>query len=163
MTTAPFGWSDYGWHLLSLFLPQIFYWISGTSNALARSMGTKQGPFCHNRGYSQGNKQCVSHGNSNAACSRVTCYPRPGVQPSQQYRFPLLLPISDVPVTWTAEHAVETVCSSHMPLDLLPCLWAHLRSLLLEPLCPGVSAERQKCLGLSSCLLHSLPHRPSQC
>lgn len=132
MNTAPFGWSNDGLHFLFLFLPQIFSWISGTGSALARSMGEKQGPFCHNRDYSQGNKQCASHGNSDAAWSGVTCYPRPGVEPSQQYRCPLPLPISDVPMTWTTEHAAETVCSSQMPLDLLACesicslcCWSH--------------------------------------
>ena len=41
---------------------------------------------------------------TNTAWSRVTCYPRPGIKPSQQYRFPFLpwglsLSINDVPVT----------------------------------------------------------------
>lgn len=119
--TVPLGWWDYGWHLLSLFLAQIFIEISGTGNALARSVGTKQGPVCHNRCYSQGGKQCAHHGNSNAAWSRVTCLPRLGVESSQQYRFPLppwrlSLPISGVSVAWTTKHARR--------LSALPrCLW----------------------------------------
>lgn len=95
------------WMTFAVFITSSdIYWISGTGNALVRSVGTKQGPFCHNRCYSQGDKQCAHHGNSNAAWSRVTCYPRLGVEPSQQYRFALppwglSLPISGIPVTWT--------------------------------------------------------------
>lgn len=162
MNTSPFGWSSDWWHLLSFFLPQIFYWVSGTGNALARPMGTKQGPFCHNRGYSQGNKQCASHGISTAAWCRVTCYPRPGVEPSAAQMS------SSSAHPWCSCELNHRACCGdclllQMPLDLLAYLWAHLQSLLLEPLCPGAGAENQKGLGLSSCLLHPLPHRPRQC